>query len=937
MNKKIISILIALMLVCCLVFVLAACGENNTNPSGGDAGTDGNGNQTPGQSAGSQGGTGTNTGTGSNADSNMVAKYHISFYTGDTATQVDTISDIEAGEAVTAPADPQLMYYDFGGWYTDYGTYEQPFDFSKMPAKNVCLYAKWTSSVSEGELGAYEAALAQNSQAGHLYIHYRRFDNLPDKYEDLNLWVWPYGFTGREWDWNRDANGKIVLDTAGAMCDIDLTKKYTDAGKDGKQELQFLKDLSGGMTADNFMDERFGFLIVYKASKNIEGSHWRSDGNADQLFNVAEAVAAWNNGSIHIFCVQDNVSDYTYRLTDQQDIVNPYENDDGTHVSYANVNSSETIKVNYGTVVNENSVSGVGYQIMVSSFADSNGDGIGDIRGIIEHFEYIKSLNINTLWLTPIQLSDSYHGYDIIDYKEVDPKFGTLADYKELLSLCHSNGIKVIMDLVLNHTSTNNVWFQKSAKMVVEDGIDYRSYYQWRNHTVEKNLSSDWYPYSEYNYSYYGKFSPSMPELNYDYQGTRDAIADVAMYWLGILGDGTGVDGFRIDAVKHIYMADEVTPKSGDIIIKDYDQATQTDYSSNLTKNLNFFCWFVNQIKSQYPNAYLVGENFDGNAYNVAPYYEAYDGMLDFYMYYNFGQLSMYPTAAAALSGANTDSTNSVPTGDNTYKLMGGGWSYDGVLKVQQAYSEMSTGNRNVMGGLFSSNHDIPRLVNNMVRENLGNGAWKAGTVTSYNSDTANTYAKAVLSAMMTMPGVSFIYYGDELGMSSNYLPGQNADSPHVDRQYRQPFKWTTKDYDEGGDTSITHYSISGDETYYVEWDEYNKTVLGVAEQTAAGDTSYLNIVRYWTNKKATDPVLRYGNYEFIHAWGPQAAQLLSFKRTYNGTTYWCLTNFGAEGNCHAAADVSSMLKEGSVKYVTPGGLNGGSLAGGATLVIKMN
>ena len=955
MNKKIVTILIALMLVCALVVVFAACGEKDNNP-GEQSGTDNSGGNASTPADNGSGGTGTNSGTGNNSGSNsgtgtnsgnsgasadLVAKYHIYYYTGAQATQVETVSGVKAGDTITAPEDPRLAYNEFGGWYTDYGTYENKFEFGTMPAKDVCLYAKWTSTVSEGEFGEYEAALATGSEEGHLYIHYRRFDSNPESYDDLNLWVWPYGYTGRTFDWNRGTDGKVLLDTAGAICDVDLTKVYNDAGKDGKQEMQFLKNAgaytSGSIKdASNYMDERFGFLIVYKASKNVEGSHWRSDGNADQLFYVEEAV--WDNGSIHIFCVQDNVSDFVYHLTDQAEIVNPYENDDGTHVSYANVNSSETIKVKYGTQLTQ-TASGVGYQIMVASFADAKqeyddmgmpkykcaGDGIGDIRGIIQNFDYIRSLSIDTLWLTPIQLSDSYHGYDIIDYKAVDPKFGTLDDYKELLTLCHQNGIKVIMDLVLNHTSTNNVWFQKSAKMVEEEGIDYRSYYQWRNHTVETNLSSDWYPYSEYNYSYYGKFSPSMPELNYDYQGTRDAIADVALYWLGVLGDGTGVDGFRIDAVKHIYMADEVDKTPGDIIITDYDKETQTDYSSNLTKNLNFFCWLTNQIKAEYPNAYLVGENFDGNAYNVAPYYEAYDGMLDFYMYYNFGQLTMYPTAAAALSGANTDSTNSVPTGENTNQLKGGGWSYDGVLKTQMEYSRLSTGEAAVMGSLFSSNHDIPRLVNNCVRNDLGNGKWEAGTVTTANSGRAQMYAKAILGAMMTMPGISWIYYGDEIGMSSNYLAGQNAQSPHVDRQYRQPFKWTTS---ASGSEYITRYSISGDETYWVEWDAYNVQLLGVAEQTAIAD-SYLNYVRYWTEKKSTDNVLRYGNYEFIHAWGPQAAQLLSFKRTYNGTTYWCLTNFGTDN-----ADVSSMVNGNTVKYAQ--GYNYGSLAGGCTLVIQM-
>ena len=930
MDKKKISILIAVIMVFCLVFALTACGDKGSADNGPSTEPAEQQTETP------QGGDTSQTDQttpAQNTPSGPIAKYHISFYTGEGATQVESITGKAAGDAITAPAEPKLPHNTFDGWYTDYGTYEQQFTFDTMPATNLCLYAKWTSTVQENELKEYKETLLETSEEGCLYIHYMRFDNQPDKYEPLNLWVWAYGFTGRVFDWERDDKGDIIVDDiAGATCVVNLKVKYTDAGKEADQEMQYLKTAGNYASGDiantsNYMDDRIGFLIVYEDSKGVQGSHWRSDGNADQLFNIKDAL--WTNNSLHVFCVQDNVSSFTFDVTaEQQSIVNPYENDDGTHVSTANVNSSEAIEVKHGTQLFD-TVSGVGYQIMVASFADSNGDGIGDIRGIIEKLDYIKSLNVNVIWLTPIQLSDSYHGYDIIDYKAVDPKFGTIDDYRELLRECHDRGIKVIMDLVLNHTSTNNVWFQNSAKMIVEDGIDYRSFYQWRNHEQEVDLSDDWYPYSEYSYSYYGKFSPSMPELNYDYQGTRDAIADVAKYWLGILGDGKGVDGFRIDAVKHIYMADEARKEDGDIIISDYDEETHTDYSSNLTKNLNFFCWLINTVKDDYPKAYFVGENFDGHAYNVAPYYTAYDGMLDFYMYYNFGELATYHSAASSLAGGNAASGGSVPSGENTDKLLGGTWSYAGVLAAQQEYSRLSTGEAIVLGSLFSSNHDIPRLVNNVVRTYVGKD-WSAGTVTQENSEFAQKYAKAILATMMTMPGISWIYYGDELGMSSNLGAGEDANSPHVDRQYRQPFKWTTADYDKGGSEYITHYSISGDVTYYVTWDEYNKSLAGCAEQDEVAG-SFLNTVRYWTELKSTDNVIRYGDYQYKQIdWGGGEAPLFSFTRSYNGKTYWVITNFSDYDY-----NVSGLVGRSEIIAITPG-CAADALASGATIVFRI-
>ena len=920
-NRKWISVLLAFVLTFQLV-ALTACAETQT----GDTSADNTISNSVDPNSGSSG----------KETPTTDPLYRMNFATGDGASQTETIVAKE-GDPISAPATPQMARHTFAGWYTDYGTFNNEYVFGTMPGANVTLYAKWIAAASDDEVADYEAQLSTTSQEGHMYVHYLRFNNDPDEYEPLNLWVWPEYETGRTFDWNRDSNGKIIVDEiAGATCDIDLTKKYTDAGKDEKTEMQFLWTAGAYKAGDiknseNYVDQRLGFLVVYKDSKGIAGQHWRSDGNANQYLEITEAL--WDNGSIHVFCVQDNIADFVYHLSEQGEIVNPYDNDDGTHVSTSNVNSSEVLKVEHGTNLTD-TVSGVGYQIMVSSFADSNGDGMGDIRGIIDNLEYIEKLNVDVLWLTPIQLSDSYHGYDIIDYKAVDPKFGTLDDYKELLEKCHAKGIKVIMDLVLNHTSTNNVWFQKSVKMIEEDGIDYRNFYQWRNHTKEK-LSEAWYPYSEYDYSYYAKFSPSMPELNYDNKDTRDAIVDVAKYWLGILGEGNGgVDGFRIDAVKHIYMADESYQNAGDIIINDYDDATQTDYSSNLTKNINFFTYFANEIKAKYPNCYLVGENFDGHAFNVAPYYTAFDGMLDFYMYYNFGEVATYPTAAASLAGANSSSGGSLPTGKNTDRLKSGSWNFASILATQAAYSQYGLvgsdngTNSTIMGSLFSSNHDIPRLMNNVVR-NYSGGSWTAGTVTASNKAQAELESKAVISAMMTLPGISWVYYGDEIGMSSNYADGEDENSPHADRASRQPFKWTTAGLDNGGSKYTTNFSISGDTTLYVVWDSYNKTVAGVKEQDA-DQNSFLNSVRYWTEKKSTDEVLRYGSYEFIHAWGEQAAQLLSFKRSYNGKTYWCLTNFGTNN-----ANVGSMVAKGSVKYAN--GYANGSLAGGSTMVIELS
>ena len=162
-----------------------------------------------------------------------------------------------------------------------------------------------------------------------------------------------------------------------------------------------------------------------------------------------------------------------------------------------------------------------------------------------------------------------------------------------------------LMDLVLNHTSTGNSWFTQSAQL----DADYRGYYQWGNNKTQSSVikeSNYWYPYGDHVYSYYAKFGSSMPELNYMYAPTRQAVVDMANHWCEL-----GVDGFRMDAVKHIFLKDEAAVASGDTILS--DTGSGIDYSSNVTKNIAFWKYLNNAVKTKHPNAFFVGENFDGH------------------------------------------------------------------------------------------------------------------------------------------------------------------------------------------------------------------------------------------------------------------------------------------------------------------------------------
>ena len=197
------------------------------------------------------------------------------------------------------------------------------------------------------------------------------------------------------------------------------------------------------------------------------------------------------------------------------------------------------------------------YEIFVGSFADANGDGKGDLAGILQRLDYLNdgnvlsetSLGVQGLWLTPIFASPSYHKYDVTDYYRIDTDFGSMDDLKALLDACHERNVKVILDLVLNHTAKNHTWFQtfRDAHANGDTENPYYDYYTWyTEETLPAGVTCQPIPGAQGEY-YECNFSPDMPELNYDNETVREEMRKVAQFYLDM-----GVDGFRFDAVKYI-------------------------------------------------------------------------------------------------------------------------------------------------------------------------------------------------------------------------------------------------------------------------------------------------------------------------------------------------------------------------------------------------
>lgn len=222
------------------------------------------------------------------------------------------------------------------------------------------------------------------------------------------------------------------------------------------------------------------------------------------------------------------------------------------------------------------------YQIFVRSFADSNGDGIGDLKGITENIDYFKELGITALWLLPIHPSPSYHGYDVIDYYAINPEYGTMEDFEELIAIASVQDIKIVIDLVINHTSDQHPWYV-SAKNSLSS--PYRDYYVWQNGNA------------------FESFVGGMKDLNFKNPSVINEVKSMMDFYLE-----KGVHGFRIDAAKHLI--ESVNPT--------FDNAF-------LLLELNA------HIKENYPTSFIVSEVFDYQYATTSEYFIGSDSVFNFY------------------------------------------------------------------------------------------------------------------------------------------------------------------------------------------------------------------------------------------------------------------------------------------------------------------
>ena len=351
------------------------------------------------------------------------------------------------------------------------------------------------------------------------------------------------------------------------------------------------------------------------------------------------------------------------------------------------------------------------YEVFVRSFYDSDGDGVGDLQGLTAKLDYIndgnprstRSLGARCIWLMPIDESPSYHGYDVTDYYRVARAYGTGEDFERLMVAAHRRGIKVLVDLVLNHSSSRHPHFQEALR---DSASPYRAWYRWSATHIDKGSwgSELWHKSPVRDEYYYGLFSSSMPDLNYETPAVMDEANRIAKFWL----DSMHVDGFRLDAVSYL--------------VEEGARVMNTPGTHRVLRDFQAY------IRGVRPDVYTVGEVTFPN-----------DTLLSYYP----DQLTSYFAFEVA---------------DSLIAAVRSGSAKGLLAPVLQLQREAPEGRWSP----FLRNHDQPRT-----RTELGGAVARARVA-------------AIL--LLTMPGMPFVYYGEEIGM----IGGK------PDERIRTPMQWSS-------------------------------------------------------------------------------------------------------------------------------------------------
>ncbi len=490
------------------------------------------------------------------------------------------------------------------------------------------------------------------------------------------------------------------------------------------------------------------------------------------------------------------------------------------------------------------------YQIYPLSFMDSNGDGIGDIPGITSRLDYLKDLGVDVIWLSPIfESPGDDNGYDISDYRAINPQFGTLSDFKILLEEIHKRGLKLVIDGVYNHSSDEHKWFVEAKK---SKDNKYRDYYYWRK-GVKGEPPNNWksifsgpaWEYDEASNEYYlHLFTKKQPDLNWENKALRQEIYDIMNYWLDM-----GVDGFRLDVINAIKKAEGLPDESED------------------------FCPYMNQ-----PG---INEFFQEMHREV---FEGKDIM-------TVGETAgVTPEIAALYTGEDRKELNMIFQFEHVDIGSGEKWSKPKpapkVLKgILSRWQEGLCGKG--WNSLYFSNHDQPRQVSRF-------GDDKEFPVES---------AKALATINHTLQGTPYIYQGEELGMTNAYFERLEQ---YRDVEVFNYVKYSTKSFEEllpyiwavGRDNSRTPFqwddSKNAGFTTGEPWIEVNKNYPHLNAQQQQNDpSSVLAYYKKLLKLRKEHKIIVYGH--SFTEYLKESESLYVYTREYENQTLLTVVNLSGK------------------------------------------
>lgn len=419
------------------------------------------------------------------------------------------------------------------------------------------------------------------------------------------------------------------------------------------------------------------------------------------------------------------------------------------------------------------------YEIFVRSFADSDGDGIGDLQGVIERLDYLNDgvagstgdLGVNCIWLMPVTESPSYHGYDTVDYYTIEQDYGTNEDFRDLVTAANERGIRILVDLVLNHLSNEHPWFMEA---LADPASLYRDYFVFSEQDPGYRGSFGqqvWFPTPNGDAYYYATFGEGLPDLNFRNPEVTANAQEVAQFWI----EEMGVSGFRLDAIKHLI-----------------EKGTTQEGTEETHDWLRDFGAYLVSID---PDIYTVGEIFGATTFVLSSYFP--DQLT---AYFQFGiSAQIITTVQTRVAGSLT-------------------------YTIQDALEQLP----DQRFAPFLTNHDQTRTMSLL-----------AGNV---------AHAKLAATTLFTLPGLPFVYYGEEIGMTGN----------KPDPRLRTPMHWTA---DPSGFTSGTPWEPVQDDL---------KTV-NVADQTDDPE-SLLNHYRTLIDLHLSQPALSHGETIILDSPSPVAA-----------------------------------------------------------------